>query len=163
VSSGPAQPPPPPGEATATPEPTVGLPNTGGSVGRPDLVNMPLVVYVDLNHNGRYDAGEGVRGLDLIFRAGDGTTETLASTDRSGRRAADAHGEQGSGGAPPEEAAPRTPLAALIWPLIILLIALLLVLPALTTAFARYNGQTNGGAGTIGQEQTPASPSVTAP
>ncbi len=78
------QEPPPPGDVTATPEPPVLLPPTGNNPARPNLVSLPVLVYVDMNRNGRYDAGEGVRNLGMIFRAPDGTTETTASTGRSG-------------------------------------------------------------------------------
>ena len=78
-----SQEPPPSDDITATPEPPVLLPPTGAG-NRPDLISLPVVVYVDANGNGRYDAGEGVRDLDLIFRAADGTTETRVRTSRSG-------------------------------------------------------------------------------
>jgi hypothetical protein len=80
----PSQEPPPPGDVTATPEPPVLLPPTGNNPGSPNLVNLPVVVYVDMNRNGRFDAGEGVRNLGLVFRTADGTTETSARTGRSG-------------------------------------------------------------------------------
>jgi hypothetical protein len=78
------QEPPPPGDVTATPEPPVLLPPTGNNPGSPRLISLPVGVYVDVNRNGRYDAGEGVRDLALIFRTSDGTTETSARTGRGG-------------------------------------------------------------------------------
>jgi hypothetical protein len=69
---------------TATPEPPVLLPPTGNNPGSPNLISLPVGVYVDINRNGRYDAGEGVRNLGLVFRTPDGTTETNARTGRGG-------------------------------------------------------------------------------
>jgi hypothetical protein len=80
----PTQEPPPVVEDTPTPEPPVGLPPTGSGSTAPNMVNVPVVVYVDTNGNGRYDGGEGVRDLDLLFRTEDGLTEVTLRTDRTG-------------------------------------------------------------------------------
>jgi hypothetical protein len=80
----PTQEPPPVVEDTPTPEPPVGLPPTGSGSTAPNLVSVPVIVYVDTNGNGRYDGGEGVRDLGLVFRTEDGTTEVTMRTDRTG-------------------------------------------------------------------------------
>jgi hypothetical protein len=80
----PTQEPPPVVEDTPTPEPPVGLPPTGSGSTAPNLVSVPVIVYVDANGNGRYDGGEGVRDMDLVFRTEDGTTEVTMRTDRTG-------------------------------------------------------------------------------
>ena len=80
----PTQEPPPVVEDTPTPEPPVGLPPTGSGSTAPNLVSVPVIVYVDTNGNGRYDGGEGVRDLGLVFRTEDGTTEITMRTDRTG-------------------------------------------------------------------------------
>jgi hypothetical protein len=67
---------------------------------------------------------------------------------------ADPHGQPGE--PPVDVEAARPPLATLIWPLIILLIVALLVLPQAAQAFARYgNAPIAETATNTGQEQTP--------
>ena len=45
------------------------------------MVTMPLQVYADHNGNGRFDAGEGIYGLRIVFGDSDGRS-VAATTNR---------------------------------------------------------------------------------
>ena len=62
---------------------SIPLPQTGHA---PDvaMVAMPLQVYVDANGNSRFDKGEGVHGLQVSFRAPNGSQLNSATTSTQG-------------------------------------------------------------------------------
>jgi hypothetical protein len=119
-------------------------------------------------HAGGHAGSEEVAPL-AVHQAGD-TGDTAAghgdahSPDPHGGHG-DTHG--GHGGEEPEEEATPPPLAALLWPLAILLIVTLAVLPAVASGFARYSpGGDTGHAETTtetGQDHGPAEGEVTTP
>ena len=57
-------------------------PRRARDLGPVPLVTMPLQVYSDRNGNGRFDAGEGVYGLQVILEQENGT-QLAATTTRS--------------------------------------------------------------------------------
>ncbi|HUS17216.1 MAG TPA: lamin tail domain-containing protein [Chloroflexia bacterium] len=99
----PTEPPaaPPPVADTATPvpptatpaiEPGAGglptvepipLPQTGHAPAAPAMISMPVGVYLDRNGNGRYDKGEGISSLRLLFQDAKGA-RVAATTNNAG-------------------------------------------------------------------------------
>jgi hypothetical protein len=72
-----------PGPGELPTEIPIPLPQTGHA---PDvaMVAMPLQVYVDANGNSRFDKGEGVHGLQVSFRAPNGSQLNSATTGTQG-------------------------------------------------------------------------------